>query len=196
VCIPLPILAGGVMAAGQLYSGLAANAQGKYEANVAEANAKLEAERARDSIERGRLEARDLYRDVGRVKGEQTAAMAANGIDLGYGTALRFQQDTAMLAQEDAENLYRNIHERTRGHDINASNFRAEAKAARQRGKAAMVGSVFSAAGSVAGGFQQQAAINADREGSLMGGFRQLRGMRVKLGRSMPRSGSGTPGIY
>lgn len=161
MCVPLAVAAGITMAAGQLYSGMSALAQGNYESNVAKTNAGLEVERARDSIDRGALERRDFYREVGKAKGEQVASMAANGIDLGFGSGLRTQQDTAMLAQEDARDLYRNIDERTRGHDINASNFRAEAKAARSRGRTAMVGSVFQAAGSVMGGFQQQAGMRA-----------------------------------
>jgi hypothetical protein len=185
MCLPMAAAAGAAMAAGQLFQGFSALQQGNYEGAMARRNAAMEVEAARDSIDRGRDEARDLYRDVGRVKGEQRAAMAANGIDLGFGTAVHVQEDTTRLAREDADNLYRNVHERTRGRLINAQNFRAEASAARHRGRSAMVGSVFSAAGSVAGGFQQQAAINAagdPSQGSLMGGFRQQRAMRDKLG--------------
>jgi hypothetical protein len=132
-----------------------------YEANIAKRNAAMEVDRARDSIDRGRDEARDFYRTVGQVKGQQTAAMAANGLDVGYGTALTVQQDTAAGADEDATNLYRNVNERTRGFEINASNYRAEAAAARQKGKAAMVSSVFQAGSSLMSGFSQQSAMQA-----------------------------------
>ena len=185
MCAPLPIIAGATMAAGQLFQGYSAMQQGNYESSMARRNAALEVEAARGSIDRGRDEARNFYRDAGRVKGQQRAAMAANGIDLGFGTAVHVQEDTTLLAREDAQALYDNINERVRGQLINAQNFESEGRAARHRGRTAMVGSVFSAAGSVAGGFQQQAAIDAANDpsqGSLMGGFRQQRAMRDKLG--------------
>jgi hypothetical protein len=87
--------------------------------------------------------------------------MAANGIDLGYGSAVRVQQDTIDLANDDAKNLYRNIEQRTRGHHINAGNYTAEAMAARQRGKAALTQSFFSAASSVLGGISQAVSMKA-----------------------------------
>lgn len=132
-----------------------------YESDLAKRNAALETERARDSIDRGRDEARTFYRQVGQTKGQQIASMAANGIDVSEGTALTIQQDTATGAEEDAANLYRNVHERTRGFDINASNFRAEAAAARARGKSALVNSFFEAGSSLMGGFQQNRAMQA-----------------------------------
>jgi hypothetical protein len=146
-------------AAGQMMGGMQANAQGKYEANVAKRNAAMEVEAAHESVEIGKGERRDYWRKVGQVKGQQIAAMAANGIDVGYGTAARVQEDTQMLADEDASNLYRNISERTRGHHITATNYVMEAKAQRQKGKAKLVGSIFGAASSLLGGAQQMSAL-------------------------------------
>lgn len=157
----MAIAAGAIQGAGALYGGMQANAQGKYESEVAKRNAALEVEAARESVLTGQDERRKFWREIGQVKGQQTASMAANNIDLGYGTAARVQDDTQMLANEDAKNLYRNIEERTRAHQINATNFVSEAKAARQRGKAALVGSVFSAASSLLGGMSQATALRA-----------------------------------
>ena len=167
MCVPLAVAAGVVSAAGSLVSGTQSLMQGNYEANLARQNAAMEREAARDSIMRGRDEARDFYRRVGQVKGEQRAAMAANGIDTGFGTAGAVQDDTQMLADEDAASLYKNIGERTRGFDINAANFVAEGRAAKQRGRNAMLNSVFEAGS------------------SLMGGFQQHRGLQARLGRTV-----------
>lgn len=157
----LPLIAAGVSAAGSVVGGMQAMAQSSYEGKVAERNAALDNERAKDSIMRGREEARQLYRRIGEVRGDQTAAMAANGIDVGYGSARRTAEDTAMLADEDVSNLYRNIHERTRGFEISASNAKAEANAARFRGRSAMVNSLFEAGSSLMGGFQQHRVLKA-----------------------------------
>jgi hypothetical protein len=161
MCIPMAVAAAAVTAAGTLVSGVQGMMAANYEGELARRNAAMEVERARDSNERGRLEARAFFRDVGQIKGQQAASMAANGIDVGFGSAARTQQDTEMLAREDATSLYSNVHERTRGFDINAANFRAEAAAARQRGRSAIVNSVFQAGSSLMGGFQQHRAMRA-----------------------------------
>lgn len=161
MCVPLAVAAAAAAAAGSLVQGYSALTQGNYESGVNKQNAALERESAQASIKAGETERRDYWRKIGSVKGQNAAAMAANGIDLGFGTAERIEGDTQSLANEDAQNLYENIHQRTRGHIINAFNYKNEAKAAKARGRAAMVGSVFSAAGSMMGGFQQQKMLKA-----------------------------------
>jgi hypothetical protein len=135
--------------------------QGKYEAGVARQNAVMERSAAEESIRAGGDERRDFWRKVGQIRGQQTASMAANGIDLGYGTAARIQDDTTLMANEDASNLYRNIEERTKGHIISASNYKMEAKAAKARGTAAFVSSGLQAAGSLLSGVQQSRQMRA-----------------------------------
>lgn len=162
---PLAIASSVVSAAGQLYAGMQANAQGKYEASVAKNNRQLEIDAAHQSIEAGADERRDFWRKVAQVKGQNIAAMAANGIEVDFGSGERLQSDTDMLARDDAKTLYRNIENRTQGHYINAANYASEAKAAKARGKVALVGSVFGAAGSVLGGLQQASAIRAKAGG-------------------------------
>jgi hypothetical protein len=167
MCLPaaaLPALAiasSVASAGGQLYGGMQANAQGKYESRIAKRNAALEVEGSRASIEAGVGERRDYWRKIGAIKGQNIASMAANGIDVGFGAGERIQQDTNMLAREDARKLYSNIEERTRGHHINASNYVAESKAAKSRGKAALVGSMFGAASSLLGGATQYSKLKA-----------------------------------
>lgn len=168
MCAPVAavaaVAAGVMSAAGTLVQGMSAQQQGNYESAVAKQNARLEIEAARESEKTGYQERRKFWREVGQTKGQQIASMAANGIDVDYGTAGRIQDDTRLLSNEDAENLYGNIRQRTRGHLINAGNFQQEAKAAKRRGRAAMTASVFGAAG------------------SLLGGISQMQGMKAKLG--------------
>lgn len=167
MCLPvaaLPAMAiasSVVSAAGSVYGGMQANAQGKYESQLAKRNSEMEVEAARESREIGKDEAKQHWRNVARTKGQNIAAMAANGIDVDYGSAARLQDDTQLLADEDAQRLYRNVEQRTRGRLINAANYTAEAKAAKRRGKAALVGSVFSAAGSLMGGASQAAGLRS-----------------------------------
>lgn len=154
--IPIAALAASVVStAGMVYSGMAANAQGKYAAAVSRQNARLAHESARDALERGQLERRSLFRRISQTKGQQAAAMAANGIDLGFGSALDVQRDTAMMGAEDAAALSKNIESQMKGFEIEAVNHDAEARAQRMRGKAALVGSFFSAGSSILEGVSQ-----------------------------------------
>jgi hypothetical protein len=164
MCIPavaLPLVAAGVSAAGSLVGGIQANQQGKYEAGIDQINARMATQAAKDSERIGRDEAKSYYRDVAQTKGQNIAAMAANGIDVGFGTAERVQEDTQLLADEDAQKLYRNIANRTKGYVIESYNDRAAAKAAKAKGKAALIGSFFEAGSSLASGFSQFAKAKA-----------------------------------
>lgn len=163
--IPLAIASSVASAAGSLYAGAQANSQAKYEADVARRNSAMEVEAAHDSVLQGQGERRDFWRKVAQVKGQNIAAMAANGIEVDYGSAGRLQDDTQMLANDDAANLYRNVEQRTKGHVIQAGNYTMEAKAAKARGKAAQVGSYFGAASSLLGGFSQAAGLKAKMGG-------------------------------
>lgn len=154
-----------VSAAGSIYGGLQANAQGKYESKLAKRNAQMEVDAARESRELGDDEAKRYYRDLARTKGQNIAAMAANGVDVSFGSAERLQQDTEMLGDEDVSAIYKNTEARTKGRLINASNFVEEAKAAKARGKAALVGSAFQAAGSLISGASQAVKLSAKMGG-------------------------------
>ena len=159
--IPLAIASTAVSAGGQIMSGLQQKAQGKYEQQVATINQQQEAEAARQSQVAGQTERLNFWRKVGALKGSQVAAMAANGIDTGFGIGERTQEDTQALANEDAKNLYGQIDQRTRGHLIDASNFKAEGDAALRRGKDAFTNSLFGAAATVLGGASQIAGMKA-----------------------------------
>lgn len=146
--------------------GMQANAQGKYESQMAQRNSEMEVEGYREERGIAQDEQRSFWRKVGATKGQQVASMAANGIDVGYGTAARIQDDTQMLANEDAKNMYRNQQQRQRGHLINASNYTGEARAARQRGKSALTQSFFSAGSSLLGGATQAFGLSAKAKGT------------------------------
>lgn len=165
MCAPAAVLALGaaaVSAAGTAYAGLAANAQGKYESRIAERNARLTAEQSRDAIARGQSEAARLDREYAQTAGAQRAAMAANGVDLSYGSAAAVQQDTAMMRGEDRAAHDRNVFNELRGFDISAANERAKGRAARAKGQSAMIGSFISAGGTLLSGASQFGRMQED----------------------------------
>lgn len=127
----------------------------RYQAKVAERNAQLDNEAAANAQERTRLASARLYREQSQLAGQQNAALAANGVDLGFGSALQVQQDTARIGAEDQAQLYKSGFEEARGFEINAANRRGEAQSKRMEATAAKTKGYFDAASSILGGANQ-----------------------------------------
>lgn len=162
----LTVAATVVTAGSQVYAGMAANAQGKYEAKVAERNAKLEESSRSDAFNRRNIEQMRLWRRVSQQLGEQRAQGAAAGLDINFGSMADLQQDTLTIGEEDSSTLDTNYMKEIKGYDINAANYRAEGTAAKMRGHAALVGGFMGAAGTLLSGATQVAKINAHPGGT------------------------------
>jgi len=146
---------------GQLAAGQQAKAQANYSAAVAKENASQEVDAYQ--AERGAQvqERQNFHQQVGQIKGQQVAGMAANNIDPGFGSGARLQTDTAKLADADATALYRNQEQKAKSYLINASNYTAEATAQKMQGSAAVTDSYFGAVSSLLGAASQGASLSA-----------------------------------
>lgn len=129
--------------------------QASYQSKVAERNAKLESEAANQAKIATREEALAHYRQVGQLKGQQQAAMAASGIDTNFGTSQDIKETTDYLAREDAGRIYKQGASTMRGFDIRSANYRGEAAAQRAAGTAALVSGAMQMGQSVLGGVKQ-----------------------------------------
>lgn len=143
------LAAGAVTAGGAVYSGMAANAQGKYQQAVANQNAELEDRSRRDEILRGETEQRNHYRRLAQAMGEARVRNAGLGLDTTFGSAASLEEDIALIGYEDSAALAENTMKNVQGYDINAANYRNEGRAARSSGKAALTGSIISATGTL-----------------------------------------------
>jgi len=157
MCDPVTLLATAtaVKSVGSVVSGIGQKQVLDYQASVADQNARLAEDQAQDSIQNTNLEAQRRYRDLAQTKGAQTAAMAANGIDLNFGSAVDLQRDTAATGAEDLAQIYKGGNERTRGFEINAFNYRSEAQGDRARGSGALIDGIFNGLGTALGGASQ-----------------------------------------
>jgi hypothetical protein len=155
ISIGLTVAAAAVQMGGQFVQGQAQATQASYEAQVAKQNAALSTEQAKDSIDQTKLEAQRRQREGAQLAGQQQAAMAANGVDLNFGSALDVQRDTQMYTNEDVQQIYRGGFEQQRGFLIDAANYRMSEKAAQAKGKAAKVGSYLAMAGTALGAASQ-----------------------------------------
>ena len=154
-----------VSTAGAGLQALQANKQAKYQAKIADRNAALENEAALNEIENTRDRAVAHYRNVAAVKGRQRVMAAANGVSLNFGSAADAIEDTDILAREDAKRIYEDGFQRSRGFEINVSNYRAGARSARQAASNALVNGAFNMAGTALGGASQYSKMQSGRAG-------------------------------
>lgn len=124
----------------------AAKAEGAYAAQVANQNAKVATQQADYERQLGNIEEEKQRRNVRLMLGSQRAALAANGIDTTSGTALDLQTETAQLGEEDALAIRANAARRAWGYEVDAMNQKANAAAAKARGKNQAIGSYLGAA--------------------------------------------------
>lgn len=152
-----------VLTAGaQVYSGMAANAQGKYEAKIAGQNAALARESVKDAQSRQAIEQQRHWRKVAAAMGMQRAQAAAAGLDVDFGSPGDLQEDTLMIGYEDASTINENYGKEIKGYDIEAANYTMQGRAAKARGKAAEIGGFLSAGGTILGGASQVGKMNAN----------------------------------
>ena len=159
--IVLTVAASAVQGSGQIQAGNAANAQSKYEAKVADRNAKLSDAAGVDARKRGEREQLNRWRRASQQMGEQRAGFAAAGLDVNFGTPALVVEDTAMIAGEDSLMLAENTKREVQGFDIEGANFKDSGKAARMRGKAAKQAGYIGAAGTILSGAAQAAGMKA-----------------------------------
>lgn len=160
MCGPaLPLVAAGMAALGSLTGGLAANAQARFQAKIAERNASMEREAGQQEIENTKQAALDHYRKMSQLKGAQRARAAAGGVGVDFGTAAAVIDDTEMLGREDAGRIYKQGAQNLRGHDIQASNFVGQAAASRTAGTMALIKGGFDAGSSLLSAAKQYSGL-------------------------------------
>lgn len=165
MCDPatLMLVSAGVSAVGTGIATAQSMASARYQQRIAERNAALSNEAAQTEQANNRQEALRRYRELAALKGQQRVSMAANSVDLGFGNAARVLDDTEMVGREDMQNIYNQGYQRSRGFEIEASNFRAGAQAAKQARTGALVSGLTQIGTTVLGGASQYKTMKAGR---------------------------------
>jgi len=145
-------------AAGAVQSGQAAAASGRYSAQVSEMNATLADRRAKDALERGAVAEQRKRQEVSAIVGKQTAAMAANGVDLTFGSPLDTLIDTATMGEIDALTIRTNANREAYDYRVQAASGRANATLQRSQADSAEMGGYLKAGGTILGGGGQSYA--------------------------------------
>lgn len=139
-------------AAGAVQQGNASAAASRYNAQVAEMNATISDKRARDALERGQVEEQKQRQKTASIMGAQKAAMAANGVDLSFGSPLDTIVDTATMGELDALTIRSNAYREEYDYKVDAVNKRAGANLSRMEASAAKTGSLLTAGSTILGG--------------------------------------------
>lgn len=147
--IGLTIAATLVTATGQIAAGNASAAASRYNAQIAEMNAKIADNKALDALERGKIEEQKKRADTAKIMGAQQAAMAANGVDLSFGSPLDTIAGTAALGELDALTIRSNAYREEYDYRVQGANQRAQANLNRMQASSAKTGSLLSAGATV-----------------------------------------------
>lgn len=92
-----------------------AHAEAEAQKNAAEFNAQVSIQKAQDAMNRAQSDVDKIRVKGNQVKGEQIAAMAANGIRLDGGSALEILSQTEKLVDLDVEQAFENGRKEAQG---------------------------------------------------------------------------------
>lgn len=139
----------GMSAYGAYQQASAAKSAAKYEAAVADANAKVSEFKAQDAQDRAQVDAENLGRQQAAMRGKQKATIAANGIDLASESAGSILNATDFYGLADQKTAVDNGAREAWGYRTQGANYQAEAQM--QRSKASNISPFGSLATSLLG---------------------------------------------
>jgi hypothetical protein len=139
-------------AAGQVQEAKASSQAAKYNAQVANMNADLANTQAKQAIESGAREEQMKRLQTSQLIGKQKAAMAANGVDLNFGSPLDTIVDTAKMGELDAQTIRTNSYREAYDYRVKGANYTAEGKIDEAKARNAESAGFMGAIGTILGG--------------------------------------------
>jgi hypothetical protein len=103
-------------------------AQGNYESYLAEVNSKLLGQQFQETIKKGNEESSAYSKKVKGLVGSQRTALAAQGIDIGSGSAADIQKETREMGAEDAMRIKNNAYQEAFGYKVQSINTAAQGR--------------------------------------------------------------------
>lgn len=121
-------------------------AMAESDASLLELNASISDTQADQAIAMGQREQQKLRMGAAQLKGRQRTSLAANGVDLGVGSAARVLATTDYMTEVDAGEIRANAARAAFGYKVQQVNQKAAAMSARAQGVNYSAGSAFAAA--------------------------------------------------
>jgi len=161
-------------AIGSYYSTNAQKTALEGQAELAKINARIAELGAQSVISQGQQQVGALTLKASQVKGGQRAAMAANGIDLGVGSAAEIQASTDIMKEIDANTITANAVRsawgyKTQGVNMQNDALMRQAAAGSLNPAGSVASSLIGSAGSVAGSW-----YSLNKSGALKGTMFEL----------------------
>lgn len=142
-------LAAGTSLAGAYFGAESQKLAMRGAAQIADINARQSELAAQQELARGNAQVAELTSRAGQVKSAQRAALAANGVDLGEGSAAEVLTSTDIQKEQDVNTITANAVRAAWGQRMQATNFRNEALS--RRASANSISSGLAAASSLLG---------------------------------------------
>jgi len=127
-----------VSAVGSVLGGIQQNQAAKANAKMLRQQAAYEEQQARDAIERGKEEIREVQKAGAQVQGAATAGFSANNVDLGFGSPLDFMLSNAANIEQDIMRTAENAKREADGISFGASQTRGRANIVEAEGRNAL----------------------------------------------------------
>lgn len=112
-------------ASGSFAQSSAMKAEASYQRNLFDINKSFAEMNATDAIRRGDKAANAIRKQGKQIRGAQRAAFAAQGIDVGEGSAIEIQDDTEKQAKLDAVTIKNNAYLEAWGYKAQALEYSA-----------------------------------------------------------------------
>lgn len=154
MCDPVSLMVASMVAGvgGQLYTASANASAANYEAEISRQNAILADRRAKDALERGRLEEQRAKAQATSVRKQQEASFSAANIDTSYGSPLDVILSSVQQGELDAAIIRSNAEREAEDFEMQGYNARANSNMSRARGRNAMTAGIFASVGTALDG--------------------------------------------
>jgi hypothetical protein len=125
MCNPMALMVGGAafQAVGAMNQAEAQKNAYEYQAQIARNNATIQQQNAKLAMEQGVTEEQNQRLKVASMLGDQRASMAANGLDLGEGTATDLLATTEFMGNRDALTIRDNASRKAWAYRVQGQNF-------------------------------------------------------------------------
>jgi hypothetical protein len=98
-----------------------------FQANIADINSRMAEQSAQTELQRGEREYQSSRLRTGQLKGRQRASLAANGVDLGVGSAAEILTSTDVMGEIDANTIQANAIRQAWGYRTQATGYQNDA---------------------------------------------------------------------
>lgn len=148
-------IAGILSATSSVITGVTGLMSAQSNANIMEMNAQVADENSRRAIERAQVAQQDQDIQTRFMLGEQIAAQAASGVDVGTGSPQYARMSARQLGRLDALKVRQSGELESYGFKVDAASGRAQAKAERMGGAFGLLGSFIEAGGAITAKMKQ-----------------------------------------